>query len=524
MLRIVQAGSGSRRLLFISFFTANTAALLASVPRSACVMVDLDDAGGRFARPPGKVGVETIGTAVARAMHEADFDGIDGVILIGWSAGCQAVRELIRAGINVDAVIALDGCSGSVPPTVDQLAPWIAVADRARAGSSCVVLTHTAMGYTERLPVASRYESTTHTIAAITGTAGDAIPVEGQPVEPIEGSLYVLAYPSADIDGDAHIYQQTHVMPDVLRRIVVPWLLARAGQVDTSTASAPTIPPPAPTQPTGSIPPPPPARAELPTLADVPRELRRGMTGPDVMDLQIQLTRLGYRISCDASFGPLTEGAVKTLQTRFSIGADGVVDGDTRAAIDAATDSLRGKGAKPVTAAAVAPTVDAAGIGMRALTVAIGEIGTHEIVGPKANPRIVEYLSGVERAGHHLDLGTSDEPAWCAAFRGWCEHEAAQPNDGILPWRASVAECWADADMAHRTRPRTWTPRPGDCAIFARSGGDPRRGGPGHIARVSVVPNAAGEYTTIGGNESDQVKSTARTTSDPALVGWIEVN
>ena len=196
-----------------------------------------------------------------------------------------------------------------------------------------------------------------------------------------------------------------------------------------------------------------------------------------------------------------------------------MVDSATRRALDAAIASLRGKGAAPVD---VVATGASSTIGQRALAVAIGELGTHEVAGPGANPRIVQYLDGCERGGHPLGL-TGDEPAWCAALKGFCEHAAAQPGDVVAPWRAAVSECWADAVKAGKARAKTWAPRVGDCAVFARAGGDPRNGGPGHIARVEVVPNAVGEYAAIGGNESDQVKRTLRNTTDPSLVGWIEV-
>lgn len=516
MLRIVQAGTGPRRLLFLSYFTANTAALLASIPPSACVMVDLDDAGGRFVRPPGRVGVETIGVAVARAMHEADFDTIDGVILIGWSAGCEAVRELLRAGINVDAVVALDGCSGSVPPTADQLYPWESAASRARAGNACVVLTHTAMGYTERLPVATRYESTTHTIAAITGTTGGAMPAEGQTVTPIDGALYVLAYPSGDIDGAAHIYQQTHVMPDVLRRIVVPWLLARGGSTVHST-TAPTIPPAEPTMPTGSIPPPSP-RAVQPTLADVPRDLRRGDSGADVMDLQIQLTRLGYRIGCDGKFGPQTEGAVKAAQTRFFIGADGVVDADTRATIDAATDSLRGKGAKPDVAPVVMSSLAAV-----LLHIANGDVGIRETAhndGPEIRRLYLDPL--------HLAPGSN----WCAAaFRSWlvracAELGCAMPIPGDAGAKATMdqfkrARLWVTVEEA-RANPALIVA--GLVPVWDRAvSGDPSKAWYGHIGVTTNGMNGK-TFPAVEGNSGpngDQVIAwDVRTLDDPKLLGF----
>ena len=111
----------------------------------------------------------------------------------------------------------------------------------------------------------------------------------------------------------------------------------------------------------------------------------------------------------------------------------------------------------------------------------------------------------------------------CAAFVGWCEHTIA----GALPWRAAVSERWADAAALGLTRPKDYRAQPGDQAVFARSGGDPRHGGSGHVAIVGVGVDDAGAYVTIGGNEGGsahhggEVLRTQRNATDPALVGWI---
>ncbi len=246
-LRLVQPGAGARRLVVIAYFVADTADLLDALPKTACVLEDIDDRNGRFALPPGKGGVDALSAAVAFAQAKAGAFEPSGVVLIGWSAGCQAPRELLRAGAAPDAILALDGISGAVPPTAAQLDPWKAFAGRARAGEALFVLAHTAMGYTERLPPGQRYESTTHMAAAITGTAGDT-PAPTGALSPVEGDLYVCAYPSADIDGAAHIRQQRQVMPDLLRRVVAPWLDGRGGPTPPDHEASP---PPAPSEPLG---------------------------------------------------------------------------------------------------------------------------------------------------------------------------------------------------------------------------------------------------------------------------------
>jgi hypothetical protein len=243
--------------------------------------------------------------------------------------------------------------------------------------------------------------------------------------------------------------------------------------------------------------------------------LRRGVVGleAEVRAWQLALHAAGYNPGpIDGRFGPLTEAATQRLQRAAGLLVDGVVSPGVRAAAaelahlhGGADDAQRDT--KP----------DNLSLGLRALGVAVAELGQHEVPGPGANARIVAYRAGVTRSGHLLSLGAGDEPFWCAAFVGFCE----QGEPGALPWRAAVAELWADADAAGTTRGRGYIPAPGDLAVFARAGGDPRRGGPGHVARVEIAPDARGRYTTIGGNESDQVKRTVRPLSDPALVGWI---
>lgn len=58
--------------------------------------------------------------------------------------------------------------------------------------------------------------------------------------------------------------------------------------------------------------------------------LRLGMRGEEVYDLQTRLQRLGYlKNNPDGDFGADTEAAVKALQKRFGMEADGVAGGET---------------------------------------------------------------------------------------------------------------------------------------------------------------------------------------------------
>ena len=156
------------------------------------------------------------------------------------------------------------------------------------------------------------------------------------------------------------------------------------------------------------------------------------------------------------------------------------------------------------------------GIAADHLERALAEIGVKEIPGPKSNPRIDEYLSVATRNGKPLGLRGDDQFSWCACFFSWC----GLPPD-MTPC-ASVSEMVTQAKATGRWRPADTfhDPKPGDAALFKRSGQDPRTGGLGHIARVKDAPDANGDYVTVDGNSENKVKLNNRNLSDPTLIGW----
>jgi hypothetical protein len=148
---------------------------------------------------------------------------------------------------------------------------------------------------------------------------------------------------------------------------------------------------------------------------------------------------------------------------------------------------------------------------------AMAELGVAEIPGAASNPRIDEYLAVARRGGKPLGLRGDDQFSWCAAFFSW----SGLPPD-MTPC-AAVAEMVTQAKATGRWRPADvfHSPKPGDAAIFKRSGGDPRTGGLGHIARVEIPPNAAGVYVTVDGNSDNKVQRNTRRLDDPTLIGWV---
>jgi hypothetical protein len=65
----------------------------------------------------------------------------------------------------------------------------------------------------------------------------------------------------------------------------------------------------------------------------LPKPLRRGDKGNAVKALQLKLKKLGYTITVDGSFGPVTENAVKLVQRANKLTEDGIVGPDTRKAL-----------------------------------------------------------------------------------------------------------------------------------------------------------------------------------------------
>ena len=77
----------------------------------------------------------------------------------------------------------------------------------------------------------------------------------------------------------------------------------------------------------------------VPTPTPTHKTIRRGSTGPDVVECQKDLISLGYDLSpygADGKFGRTTEEAVKAFQTDHRLKADGIVGPATWAALDEA--------------------------------------------------------------------------------------------------------------------------------------------------------------------------------------------
>lgn len=172
---------------------------------------------------------------------------------------------------------------------------------------------------------------------------------------------------------------------------------------------------------------------------------------------------------------------------------------------------LRGWLSRLAEYAVAAAAKEGASLAEHHLARALGEVGQKEVPGAKSNPRIDEYLALCVRGGKLLGLKGDDQFSWCAAFASWC---GLPP--GMVP-RAAVAELVTDSRKLRLWRDAGYTPKPGDLAIYARAGGDPRKGGLGHVNRVISVEQVF--FRAVGGNEANAVKLSDRPLTEP--VGFV---
>lgn len=66
-------------------------------------------------------------------------------------------------------------------------------------------------------------------------------------------------------------------------------------------------------------------RESVGTAFEIPRTIKRGCKGDEVVKLQKILSAIGYTLDLDGIFGPMTEECVKTYQATHELEADGIV-------------------------------------------------------------------------------------------------------------------------------------------------------------------------------------------------------
>lgn len=120
--------------------------------------------------------------------------------------------------------------------------------------------------------------------------------------------------------------------------------------------------------------------------------------------------------------------------------------------------------------------------------IALREIGVTETPGPKATPRILEYL----KVTPLTQGGDSDETPWCAAFVNWCLKQAE--IDGTRSAAARSFLSWGE------TRER----RAGAIVVVKRKAGRTSITASGYHVGF-YVSGSARAIRLIGGNQGDAV-------------------
>ena len=171
----------------------------------------------------------TVGSARADLARARAITGATGpLVLMGYSAGCQLVRELALAREPALAWVVVDGAHASLPPAPWQIDCWQRLAVEARRGGTVLAITATQQTYTEQLP-SGAFLSTRSVLDLVLGSA--MLPA----TEVHQGGLHAYSVPSARIDAAAHREQQTEWLPRLLRAHVAPAL-------PRPTVAAPTSP------------------------------------------------------------------------------------------------------------------------------------------------------------------------------------------------------------------------------------------------------------------------------------------
>ena len=515
MLHMIQPGTGPRRPLVLLFLIGTMVYddLRAALGPEACIVVD-DSAGGR----------DSLAGLVAFAGRTAGSFTPTGLVLGGFSAGCQRVRALLEAGIAAPlpllAVVTADGTHASLPPAPGQIEVWAQLAAEARAGKLVFAASHTLNVYVETLRAPEvPYMATLHVLQRATGFALATPSVHGEPAT-VDGGLAVYSYLSGACDAAAHARQETESLPKMLERHVKPVLATVAAQA-AEMPSEDTAPPTVPERPITPSMLPPGAVAPTPVTT---RDLKAGVTGPDVIAWQHWLDRralLGLDpFTLSGSFDAATVAGTRRMQNAIGIGLDGDVGEDTRAHAKAwpGPDVKADDGSSTWEDSSLS-------LGARAVRWSLQFAGREDMekLGPNTGPEIAGFLAPAIRqaTGPPLHLAAGE---WCAAFFCAAAEAVAGPGEPIPHgYRAAGVElvtdakqngCWREAGLA---RVGTYQPGEGDGCILQRGGA----GSAWETHTCRVVARTATGFWTVGGNEANTVRVTFRRFTDADLLGFL---
>lgn len=205
--------------------------------------------------------------------------------------------------------------------------------------------------------------------------------------------------------------------------------------------------------------------------------LKMGMQGDLVKLAQLELASRGYNLKGTGYFGPATDVAVSTFQTRAKITSDGELGPTTAKAIDATPLATNTSKFDDMFKEISRPLWLEAGIRL---------IGTKEGVGSKDNKVIIDWAK--EEGGGIASSYTHDSIPWCALFANHILTKVGLKGTETL-WALDFAGKWPSTQLAG--------PAVGSFAPMLRNGG-------GHITIV-VGKDQHGNIMGLGGNQSDAV-------------------
>lgn len=240
--RLVQAGRGSLRPIVIVWHVtiALDSAIRAALGPDPCIVnVTAPPSGERATYDESTAAAGYLSALVAGVATKQGFTA-GPLVLVGFSAGCRAVRACLRAGNQPAAVVAIDGTHGNWPTrTEDQIAPWRAAFDRARQdpASFLFAASHSGLTYVEGLKP-NPYASTWRVLREVTGWPLAVAKGGPRPVVTREGGAVVFS-----TDAQDHVAQARVFLPKILAEAVRPFLAAAVAALPPAALPAPEPPP-----------------------------------------------------------------------------------------------------------------------------------------------------------------------------------------------------------------------------------------------------------------------------------------
>jgi hypothetical protein len=212
--RMVQKGQGKSRALVVGFlvFPSVDARLRAAFGPQTCIIMNDSDTGPLW-------------EAFDMAFSQAGIEVISRLGLVGFSAGCQRIRELYRDdGVRAHAYLLVDGTHASLPPEPNEIQWLQQLAAEARSGQSQLVASHSLQTYVEDLPPNERFASTIRVLRLATGFHLDEAGSLEAPRITQSGNLWVYSYASQKFDTKAHIDQHEWALPALAAAHIAPTL------------------------------------------------------------------------------------------------------------------------------------------------------------------------------------------------------------------------------------------------------------------------------------------------------------